>query len=77
MSLIASPLTNREVEILTLARDGLTGKEIAATAGITESTVSTHLSMIKGKLSAANTANAVVIAIRCGFINLKGQVKND
>ena len=52
-------LTARELEIVTLAAEGLVNKEIADTLKITELAVSTHLRRIFAKLG-VDTPSAVV-----------------
>ena len=76
MSLIALNLTDRQKEILTLARDGLTYKEIAAELEIANETVRGHLAEIRQRLNALNTTQAVTIAIRCRYIPLKRRLLN-
>ena len=56
-------LTNRELEILTLLPTGATASAIAGMLFLTEPTIKTHLSAIYRKLSAANRARAVSIAL--------------
>jgi DNA-binding NarL/FixJ family response regulator len=56
-------LTNRELEVLSLLPTGATASAIAGMLFLTEPTVKTHLSSIYRKLSAANRAQAVSIAL--------------
>ncbi len=56
-------LTNRELEVLSLLPTGATASAIAGMLFLTEPTVKTHLSAIYRKLSAANRAQAVSIAL--------------
>ena len=56
-------LTNRELEVLSLLPTGATASAIASMLFLTEPTVKTHLSAIYRKLSAANRAQAVSIAL--------------
>ena len=60
----SSLLTAREVEILRLAADGLTTREIAARLFLSSSTVKSHLDNIYRKLDASDRAHAVAIALR-------------
>lgn len=53
-----SPLTSRELEILTLAAEGWTNARIAAELQITQQTVKFHLSNSYRKLGAANRTEA-------------------
>ena len=53
-----TPLTSRELEILTLAAEGWTNARIAAELQITQQTVKFHLSNSYSKLGAANRTEA-------------------
>jgi len=70
MANIATPITQRQIEILSLARDGLTVKEIAARLGNSPFTVRNILNDTLARLGAANTTQAVIIALRCKHIRL-------
>jgi len=61
-------LTEREIEILTLAGRGLTNKAIAAQLGISDRTVQNHLANIFGKLNSASRTEAVMRAVSLGLI---------
>ena len=63
-----SPLTRREVDILTLAADGAPIGEIAQRAALRPGTVRNYLSDIMGKLGVANRHEAVHAARRFGWI---------
>lgn len=63
----AAPLTLREREILVLAVDGRTDAEIAQQLAIEETTVTTHMRHIRGKLHATTTRQALAIAVRRGL----------
>jgi PAS domain S-box-containing protein len=63
-----SLLTARELDVLRLAAQGLTVKEIAAELAIHQSTVKTHLEHIYRKLDASDRAAAVAQALRQGLI---------
>ena len=52
-------LTPREREVLALAADGLSNREIAAELGISEHTVKFHLASVFGKLGASSRTEAV------------------
>ncbi|ACZ62246.1 response regulator transcription factor [Dehalococcoides sp. THU3] len=65
-----TPLTNREKQILTLIANGNTNKQIANSLEISEQTIKNHVSAILRKLNANDRAHAVVVAIRCGLINI-------
>ena len=64
----ASPLSNRELEVLTLVKKGLTNKQIAEQLFIAERTVKFHLSSIMSKLFARTRTEAVETAIQRGLL---------
>jgi DNA-binding NarL/FixJ family response regulator len=70
--MIAKPLTKQQTRILTLARDGMPLKTIASELNLSRKTVQVYSCQIRASLSAENLTHAVVIAVRCGFIPLKG-----
>jgi DNA-binding CsgD family transcriptional regulator len=57
-------LTDRELQVLALLKEGRRNREIARTLFISESTASVHVSNILGKLNAANRVEAAAIAHR-------------
>ena len=61
----------RELEVLKLAANGMSNKEIAATLVISERTVQTHLVNIFRKLGANSRTQAVLHALREGWIVLE------
>ncbi|RLP79303.1 DNA-binding response regulator [Mycetocola lacteus] len=61
-------LSAREIEVLTLASEGLVNREIGKKLHISETTVKSHLAHIFGKLGANNRQQAVLAAQRGGFI---------
>jgi DNA-binding NarL/FixJ family response regulator len=63
-------LTERELDVLRLIRDGAKNKEIAARLGIAETTVNFHIKNIVGKLRANDRTHAVTIAIRRGMLDV-------
>jgi DNA-binding NarL/FixJ family response regulator len=65
----AGPLTVREREVLRLIAQGLPGKQIAGTLGITERTVKFHTAALIRKLGADNRAQAVALAARRGLLD--------
>ena len=64
----ASPLTERELEVLQAAARGERNKEIAYKLGITERTVKAHLASIYQKFSVDSRAAAVAVAAQKGLL---------
>lgn len=64
----ASPLTDRERDVLRTAADGSTNAEIAATLHLSQGTVRNYLSMAIQKMAARNRAEAVRIAREKGWL---------
>jgi DNA-binding CsgD family transcriptional regulator len=64
----ASPLTERELEILALVKKGYTNKQIGETIFLAERTIKFHLTSILSKLSASTRTEAVDIAAKRGLI---------
>lgn len=65
--LTEDPLTEREVEILTLVAQGLPNQEIADRLVLSERTVRTHMTNILSKLHLANRTQAALYALRKGM----------
>ena len=63
------PFSPREHEVLTLAADGLTNKEIAYRLGISERTVQFHINSIFNKTATNSRTEAVALALRNGWIS--------
>lgn len=61
-------LSPRQIELLTLASQGLCAKEIARVVGIKPETVKVHFGRIRLWLRARNIAHAVSIAMTRGYI---------
>ncbi|MFQ5576869.1 MAG: response regulator [Anaerolineae bacterium] len=61
-------LTGREMDILRLVGKGLTNKEIGRTLYISDRTVQAHLSNIFSKLNVSSRTEAVMHAVRRGWI---------
>jgi LuxR family maltose regulon positive regulatory protein len=59
---LLDPLSERELQVLRLAAQGLTNAEIAAELVIAHSTVKTHINRIYSKLDVSNRTQAVVRA---------------
>ena len=64
-----SPLTNRELEVLTLVKKGLTNKQIAGQLFLSERTIKFHITSILSKLLAGNRTEAVNNAIQRGILS--------
>ena len=63
-----TPLSRRELEVLTLAAEGLSNQEISEALIIGMRTVATHVEHILHKLEAPNRAAAAAYALREGLI---------
>jgi len=63
-------LTDREMEVLRLIRDGYRNKQIAERLGIAETTVNFHVKNLVGKLGANDRTHAVIIAVRRGLLQI-------
>lgn len=66
----SDPLTERELEVLTLLGQGMSNAEIAARLTISERTVGTHISNILGKLHLASRTQAALYALKQGLARL-------
>ncbi|HEX4186256.1 MAG TPA: LuxR C-terminal-related transcriptional regulator, partial [Solirubrobacteraceae bacterium] len=64
----SSPLTERELEVLTLAAHGLPVSGIGERLAISRGTVKSHLEHIYAKLAVVNRTAAVAQALRSGLI---------
>ncbi len=63
-----SPLTKRELEVLTLIKQGLTNHQIGEHLFITERTVKFHVTAILSKLNANTRTKAVAVAMHRGLL---------
>jgi DNA-binding NarL/FixJ family response regulator len=63
------PLTDRELQVLELAAQGLTNHEIAQRLYISVRTVEAHLTHVYDKLGVASRTEAVVRAMQRGWIH--------
>ena len=63
-----SPLSEREIEVLDKIASGQSNKEIADALGISTQTVKNHISSILRKLSLNDRTQAVIYALRRGWI---------
>jgi DNA-binding NarL/FixJ family response regulator len=67
---IFAPLSPREVEILDNIARGMTNKQVAYALTISEQTVKNHMSSILRKLSVNDRTQAVVYAMKQGWIRI-------
>lgn len=63
-----SPFSGRERQVLVLAAQGLTNKEIAYRLGISERTVQFHMNSIFNKTSTGSRTQAVLLAMQRGWL---------
>jgi DNA-binding NarL/FixJ family response regulator len=63
-------LTDRERQVLSVAAEGLTAREIADRLGVRERTITTHLARIYGKLGVGNRLAAIQTATRTGIVTV-------
>jgi NarL family two-component system response regulator LiaR len=68
----APELTQRELEVLQMVALGLSNRGIAEAMSISDRTVQTHLTNIFAKMNVASRVEAVVSAIRRGWVVLEG-----
>ena len=66
---VVEELTDRELEVLSLAAKGFTNKAIGVQLGISDRTVQGHLAHIFGKLQASSRTEAVMRAVSLGWIS--------
>jgi NarL family two-component system response regulator LiaR len=64
-------LSARELEVLKLTAKGMSNKEIALALSLTTRTVKAHLGSIFGKLSVSSRTEAIVKAVREGWLVLE------
>jgi serine/threonine protein kinase/DNA-binding NarL/FixJ family response regulator len=67
-------LTPREMEVLRLLAQGLTNKELAHTLDLSPRTVNFHLSNIYSKLGVNSRTEAVVYALRRGWVSTQADL---
>ncbi|MGC4191815.1 MAG: response regulator transcription factor [Thermomicrobiales bacterium] len=70
------PLTDRELEILRKVSEGLTNAEIGYALGISAQTVKNHVTSILRKLAVNDRTQAVVTALRRGWLTIDGTAPN-
>ena len=67
---VPEALTDRELEVLALVAQGLTNRAIGRKLGISDRTVQGHLANVFGKLGASSRTEAVVAAVKLGWIQV-------
>jgi DNA-binding NarL/FixJ family response regulator len=65
------PLSDREMEVLNCVVRGLSNKEIASMLGISHQTVKNHVTAILRKFGVEDRTQAVVYALKRGWVTLK------
>jgi len=68
--LVETILTDREREVLKVAAEGLTARQIASRLGVRERTVTTHLSRIYSKLGVGTRVAAIRLATDAGLVSV-------
>jgi DNA-binding NarL/FixJ family response regulator len=68
--LVETTLTDREREVLMVAAEGLTARQIASRLGVRERTVTTHLGRIYSKLGVGTRVAAIRMATDAGLVSV-------
>ena len=68
--MVEMALTAREREVLRVAAEGLTARQIATRLGVQERTVTTHLTRIYDKLGVGSRVAAIRVAVHAGLVSL-------
>jgi DNA-binding NarL/FixJ family response regulator len=76
MEELVSPLTEREIEIISLMAKGYANKQIAGHLNVSEQTIKNHITSILSKLDANARTEAVVKAIKRGLISINNKDGN-
>ncbi|MBN1314412.1 MAG: response regulator transcription factor, partial [Anaerolineales bacterium] len=66
----AEPLSNRELQVLALTAKGLTNRAIGHQLGISDRTVQGHLANIFEKFGVSSRTEAVVAAVKLGWLEV-------
>jgi DNA-binding NarL/FixJ family response regulator len=72
---VVEGLTERELDVLRLAAKGHTNRAIGRELGISDRTVQGHLANIFGKLGVSTRTEAVLLAVKQGWITLDEAVE--
>lgn len=67
---VTESLTDREVEVLALVAQGLTNRAIGRKLAISDRTVQGHLANVFSKLGASSRTEAVMVAVKLGWIEV-------
>lgn len=73
---VFSPLSDREIEVLERIAEGGSNKEIADSLNISTQTVKNHISSILRKLSLNDRTQAVLFALRRGWIETPSHIRH-
>jgi DNA-binding NarL/FixJ family response regulator len=73
---IFTPLSDREIEVLERIASGGSNKDIADGLGISTQTVKNHISSILRKLSLNDRTQAVLFALRRGWIEAPSEIRH-
>jgi DNA-binding NarL/FixJ family response regulator len=74
---VFEPLTDREIEVLSLVARGLTNKVVANNLNISDRTVQGHIARIFEKLQAISRTEAVMRGISLGLIQIPEEAKEN
>lgn len=77
VSLTDDPLTEREVEVLSLVAQGLSNQDISHKLTISERTVGNHIGAILRKLHLANRTQAALYALKRGLVDINQVTDTD
>jgi DNA-binding NarL/FixJ family response regulator len=69
------PLSDREMEVLSCVVRGMSNKEIASLLGISHQTVKNHVTSILRKFGVEDRTQAVVYALKRGWVKLQDNAK--
>ena len=64
------PFTPRELDVLTLAAQGLTNKQIAYRLGVSDRTIQFHMNSIFNKTETSSRTEAATLALARGWLTL-------
>lgn len=71
------PLSDRETEVLSCVVRGMSNKEIASSLGISQQTVKNHVTSILRKIGVEDRTQAVVFALKHGWVKLNDNVSQE